>query len=297
MYKQYKNVTRQAFSQASGIGYISNYIKNEAQMLMPATRKRDTYIGVGVDHFEAIRRIDFSEKPKLIVMYGAAFSHKNRMYAIKLFSRLLQEDSTYCFMIIGPIPSEGTLIHEEEDLISQISQIIIKPWISDEELRDTVAKARLVIYPTVTEGFGFVPFEAAQLGTPTLFNLNTSLKEVLAGANLSLQYNLETDLKTLQQLLADETANYELLSFIRETSLNFSWKNASGRIENWITDLLDEVNNQSTIYLPNNFIQQKLDVIQRVGSYRLIITILPLYTKRRKFMKKLALNLFRHKYI
>ena len=36
-----------------------------------------------------------------------------------------------------------------------------------------------MLYPTVQEGFGLVPFEAARAGVPCLFAAQTSLAEVL----------------------------------------------------------------------------------------------------------------------
>ena len=51
--------------------------------------------------------------------------------------------------------------------------------VSDAEKRWLFDRARLMLYPTVHEGFGLIPFEAAELDLPCLWAHGTSLSEIL----------------------------------------------------------------------------------------------------------------------
>ena len=58
--------------------------------------------------------------------------------------------------------------------------------VSEAEKAWLLERAQLVIYPTVHEGFGLVPFEAADHGVPCMWAKGTSLSELLPDATAGI---------------------------------------------------------------------------------------------------------------
>ena len=80
------------------------------------------------------------------------------------------------------------------------------------------ANAALVLYPTVREGFGLVPFEAAAAGTPTLWAAHSSLAELLParrGGDRGLGRRARRPTPR-RALLADAEARARLVGAVRE---------------------------------------------------------------------------------
>jgi hypothetical protein len=80
----------------------------------------------------------------------------------------------------------------------------------------------LVLYPTVQEGFGLVPFEAARAGVPCLFAAQTSLAEVLPrDAARIVQWNAALTADEALRLLEDGSA---LVQTIVAAGERFTWQ-------------------------------------------------------------------------
>ena len=58
--------------------------------------------------------------------------------------------------------------------------------VSEAEKLWLLSSAAAVLYPTTSEGFGLIPFEAARAGTPCLFAWHTSLAEYLPESPASI---------------------------------------------------------------------------------------------------------------
>ena len=58
--------------------------------------------------------------------------------------------------------------------------------VDDDEKWDLLRRADVVLYPSVVEGFGLVPFESAAAGTPCLTYDGTAPGELLAGSGAAV---------------------------------------------------------------------------------------------------------------
>jgi hypothetical protein len=83
----------------------------------------------------------------------------------------------------------------------------------------------LVLYPTVQEGFGLVPFEAARAGVPCLFASQTSLAEVLPReAARIVQWNAELTAAEALRLMTDEAERRSHVETIVAAGERFTWE-------------------------------------------------------------------------
>jgi hypothetical protein len=103
--------------------------------------------------------------------------------------------------------------------------------VSEPEKAWLFTRAGLVLYPTVHEGFGLVPFEAADYGVPCMWAAGTSLREVLPeeAAEIVPWDAAETADRALR-LLREEKAREALLTTVRSAATGRTWDAAAGRL-------------------------------------------------------------------
>jgi GT2 family glycosyltransferase len=281
-YNMYKNATNRTFDQADAVLYISNYVSTRAQELFRRTSKSDKVIFCGTDHFLEFSPTNFQHNRILVI--GAGFAHKNLMYPIQLFETLQKTIKNPKLVFVGPKPTFGfdsdfwALIDKK----SSDSSIEYHRWLSDEELKIEIARAQLILYPTTSEGFGFIPFEAAKMKRATLFHLNTSLREFFEGVPSKLVYSLETDVETIHNLLTNEEAYKSQVDFIEKVGNIFSWDQ--------VGDSLEEV--FQTVVLSKRYFSHsvrdiveitdfKFYLLKYLGSRRIILILFPYFSNRR----------------
>lgn len=89
--------------------------------------------------------------------------------------------------------------------------------------------ASLVLYPTSAEGFGLVPFEAAQLGTPTVFVPFGPLLE-LGGDQLPVRpidWSPQALGDAAEEVLADPAVARSQVAACLKAGSQYSWSRAA----------------------------------------------------------------------
>lgn len=120
-----------------------------------------------------------------IASVSATFWHKNRRHAIEVFADLCRRHGYPGSLVVaGPEPFYGTSLDDEDQLIGtlepSIADRILRPGLLDESSKWWLLRhADVVLYPSIIEGFGLVPFEAASVGTPSLSFAGSAVLEVL----------------------------------------------------------------------------------------------------------------------
>jgi hypothetical protein len=81
-----------------------------------------------------------------------------------------------------------------------------------------------VLYPSSAEGFGFVPYEAAALGTPTTFADFGPLKEIARVSGLPGRWSIDEFATDLTALLADEHASQQRVGDLHRAITDLTWQ-------------------------------------------------------------------------
>jgi Glycosyl transferases group 1 len=154
------------------------------------TRGRCDVVGIGADVLGTTRitPVPVAGVPmdrNLLVCLGADYQHKNRPFAIELLQALRARHGWDGFLVLaGAHVSRGSSRSQEQVLLSEnpeLAESVIDVGLIDESQKAWLyQRTRAVVYPTLYEGFGLVPFEAALAGAPCLFAPQASLVE-LAG--------------------------------------------------------------------------------------------------------------------
>ena len=119
-----------------------------------------------------------------ILCLGTDFHHKNRVFALRMLASLRADhgwDGVLVFAGPGVAhgssrPQEARLLAEHPELAGAVLDLgpvseAGKEWLFD--------RCALAVYPSVLEGFGLVPFEAAAHRVPCMWAPGSSLSELL----------------------------------------------------------------------------------------------------------------------
>ena len=111
-----------------------------------------------------------SNRPYLL-MIAANRRYKNPHTVIKVFKRLENE---YPDMHLVTLKYGKTISDRHVDI----------KYLSDSDLENAYYHAKLLIFPSYFEGFGYPPIEAMKYGTPTIVSNVTSMPEIIKDASV-----------------------------------------------------------------------------------------------------------------
>ena len=117
---------------------------------------------------------------EFLLVLGNDFAHKNRDFAVRVFDDMCARGYSGQLVLAGfHLDIGSSFAFELAGAERCASRIIRIGAVSNPEKAALLGWAQVVLYPTSSEGFGLVPFEAAALGTPTAFVSFGSLREIM----------------------------------------------------------------------------------------------------------------------
>ncbi|GAC1341591.1 MAG: hypothetical protein NVSMB18_14010 [Acetobacteraceae bacterium] len=117
-------------------------------------------LGLERQHFERDRRD--------IVMLGTIESRKNAALALRAFRQLWSEGIEARLVLIGSLEKDAL---EEQALLRELrddARLVHLEGLADDGVRDALAGARAMLFPSQGEGYGIPPMEALHAGIPVI---------------------------------------------------------------------------------------------------------------------------------
>lgn len=184
-----RNLQRHMMRQLDGVTFISAFGRDTAFAECPdLDPDRLHVVSCGADpeplqeELDSDRSIDV-DTPFLTCL-SSTFWHKNRTHAIRTFAELVRRGYPGHLVIAGPAPYFGRSVAAEDALLESLPAGTagrVHRWgqVPEHEKWWLLRHAQVVLYPSVIEGFGLVPFEAAAVGTPCLVPAQSATAELL----------------------------------------------------------------------------------------------------------------------
>jgi len=178
-----------------------------------------------VENKEELRRVrkKYNLPEKFILFLGTLEPRKNIEGLILAFDKLKQSKNLN-LVIAG---SKGWLyenIYKTAQKVNSSDNIKFIGYIDPEGKPALYSLAKLFVYPSFWEGFGFPPLEAMACGTPVITSNVSSLPEVIGEAGLLVDpYNINEIAEAMNQVLQGESLRTNLQKKGIERAREFSW--------------------------------------------------------------------------
>jgi alpha-1,3-rhamnosyl/mannosyltransferase len=235
-WQRHVRATRIALAAADHILFFSSHALTDAAREDLVEHHRTSVVPLGVDldssptaaaaQPELLRG---REEPFLLCL-GADYTHKNRPFAIELVAALRRGFGWRGVLVFaGTHVEHGSSRVAEQSVLDRRSDlgdaVIDLGPVSDSERSWLMKQARALVYPTVLEGFGLVPFEAAGAGIPCLFAGQSSLAELLPAELATLDgWDIDRSSALAARLLTDERARERHVEMLQSASSDYTWE-------------------------------------------------------------------------
>jgi glycosyltransferase involved in cell wall biosynthesis len=209
---------------------VSDYTKDDISLRMRISENKLTTIHHGLD--EDYKIDDVTDKTclsidqrKFVLMLGGDSHHKNPDGAIASWFRVSKKlREKYPLKIIGFSGSSGSLLMSAIKKYDLNGEVEINGWVSEQELIDHMRSARLFLYLSRFEGFGFPPLHAMASGTPVVSSNCTSIPEVMGDVGMKFSPDdYEMIARGIETMLADDDCWHRQSSAGIKRSEDFSW--------------------------------------------------------------------------
>jgi glycosyltransferase involved in cell wall biosynthesis len=242
---EYRRLTRLALAISDRVIFVSNHALDDAlrEDLVPQSRASVVHNGVGssfvIGKPAGVAPHGLSGLPEageIALCIGTDFHHKNRLFALQLVEQLQASHDWHGHLVFaGPhVDTGGSREREVRWLATRprvAERVVDVGAVSEAEKLWLLQRARLVLYPTVHEGFGLVPFEAAGYGVPCMWAGGTSLSEVLPDdAAQIVAWDPRRTADRAVELLRDPEARRRQIERVRDAGERFTWDATAERL-------------------------------------------------------------------
>lgn len=176
---------KNAAKKSTKIFTVSEFSKKEISRYLNVSGNKiiNTFCGIkkSFSNIEQLKNID----ENFILYVGNVKPHKNLHRALEAFSKISKNFPSLKFYIVGKKDGFYTATSNLMENYSFLEdRIIFTGIISDDELKNYYQSAKMLLFPSLYEGFGLPPLEAMCFNIPIVCSNVASLPEVCGDAVL-----------------------------------------------------------------------------------------------------------------
>ncbi len=238
IWRMYRRTTRLALAGADQTIFFSEHARSDALSEDFLPRGRTHVVGIGAEapkshNLPGSRPEGLEANDTFLLCLGADYAHKNRPFAIELLGALRKLGWDGRLVLAGAHVPHGSSRERERELLRQrldLAGFVIDLGPVDESSRSWLyAHAQALVYPTVYEGFGLIPIEAARADLPCLFASQASLSEVAGTAATLIPWDPVASAAAVLPLLSSGAARDSHLAELHALSTP-SWSEVAHQL-------------------------------------------------------------------
>ena len=238
-WRAYRSLQRRIALSVDGVTTISADVATRLLVEVPRLEpERVLALPLGLDHIAGGQAPDQPDedladtvkalgRKRFVAVLGNDFQHKNRDFAIKVWQQALQAGQPCDLVLAGLHVKSSSSKKEEDELIARHldlrGRIHTVGHLSSASRAWLLAHAEVVLYPSSAEGFGLVPYEAAALGTPTVFTDFGPLREISGVGGMPTTWSIERYAEDLVALLSSPHARSDRVTALHRAIERHSW--------------------------------------------------------------------------
>ncbi|MGU8484211.1 glycosyltransferase family 4 protein [Clostridium perfringens] len=206
--------------------------------------KKDKILTVynALDDKFKVEKIKNVEEKHGLLSFGSDEKRKNTELMIRIYNELIIMDNKWkeiSLTLYGFKNYKESKIYNLIEKLNLKENIIIKEYVSDDELINLYLENKIFCFLSSYEGFGLPILEAMACGTPVVALNNSSIPEVSNDAAVLIdKINIKEMAKVINNLYFNEKKCNELVSKGLNNIRNFSWEKSAEKIENDLERLI-----------------------------------------------------------
>ncbi len=241
-WETYRALQRKIALSVDGITTISADVATRLLREVPRLDpERVRPIPLGLDHVTDLQvpntpdmeLKDLGSRPFVLVL-GNDFLHKNRDFAIAVWEQVLRSGQSCDLVLAGLHTKSSSSRDREEALLARHIDLRGTAHVLGHVTPDMrawlLANAAAVLYPSSAEGFGFVPYEAATLGTPSTFTRFGPLAEISNVTDVPRFWEVDAFAQDIVRLLGDKDAAMARVHSLQQAVAVHSWRGFSDQL-------------------------------------------------------------------
>lgn len=240
-WQDYRRMTRETLALADRVLFFSEHAARDARSEGLVEDDRSEVVLIGADHdlvaLDEAATVDqqllaLADRPFLLVL-GTDLRHKNRPFALRVFERLREEHGWDGRLVMaGPSVAHGSSAGDEAAWLAlhprTAAHVVTLPSVSEAAKAWLLRTTAAVLYPTTYEGFGLLPFEAANAGRPCLSAPVASLRELLPDEVTTIvPWDAAQTAVAAHLVLTDADRAAELVRGVRAVAEGLTWDRAA----------------------------------------------------------------------
>ncbi|MDH2434200.1 FkbM family methyltransferase [Pokkaliibacter sp. MBI-7] len=199
---------------------------------IPLEKIRIIYNGVTLLPVDPLRD-DIKINKKYLVYIGSCDHHKNLEVVLKALRD--QRLADISLAIIGDSKKTNILVEK----LGVSSKVILLGRLDDGQVGAVVSKAIALVFPSLYEGFGLPPMEAAQLHVPSICSRKPAMTELLEGAAMFADPDLPDEwVENIVQLSSDQEYRQQLATLAYQRVQEFSWDECAQKLLKEVSEMV-----------------------------------------------------------
>lgn len=232
-FEEYRRASRHGMSAAERVVVFSEHTRGELLSDALVEDERIRVVPPGFDHRSTAdprRPAGLGQNTGFLLCLGADYMHKNRVFALRLLAALRERHDWRGSLVLAgthiPHGSSRELEREELDGRPELREAVIELGpVTEAEKAWLMERAGAVVYPSVYEGFGLVPFESALHGVPCLFAPQSSLAEVAPAETATIvPWDPVQSAVAAYTLLTDPAARARHVQTLTDAARRLTWE-------------------------------------------------------------------------
>jgi glycosyltransferase involved in cell wall biosynthesis len=235
-WEDFRRASRHGLAAAERVVVFSDHTRRELLTDALVEEERVRVVPPGLDHRgggEPRRPASLDGDGDFLLCLGTDFRHKNRLFALRLLAALRTEHGWQGSLVLaGTHISHGSSAELERAFLAEhgeLGEAIMELGAVDEDEKAwLVTHAGAVVYPSVYEGFGLVPFESALSGTPCVFAPQSALAEAAPeGTDTIVPWDPVTSAAAVHTLLTDDVVRARHVQALATAARELTWAKAA----------------------------------------------------------------------
>ena len=212
---------------------ISESTKNDIVELLGVEPKKISVIYSGIERIGGLQvnSDPYIKIPEKYLLCLSTIEPRKNIEAVITAYEYLRESNrctNYKLVLAGSEGWKSNYIIKRARKSKYSKDIIFLGYINDYQKIKVYSKARILIFPSIYEGFGFPPLEAMTHGVPIISSNVSSLPEVLStNAILINPLNVNEIKEAIKKVLTNNDFREKLILLGHQNTKKFSWQNVA----------------------------------------------------------------------